>query len=42
MFLERATPTLRLSLDFIRKVYVEPYVSSNEKEGTLTDIIKVY
>jgi len=39
--LKEQLPTLRLLLDFMRKVYVEPCASTNEKEGTFTDIIKL-
>ena len=34
-------PTLKLLLDFMKKVYVKPIVSTNETEGALTDTFKV-
>ncbi|XP_071628262.1 uncharacterized protein [Temnothorax longispinosus] len=39
--LKEQLPTLRLLLDFMRKVYMEPFASTNETEGTPTDIIKL-
>jgi len=39
--LKEQLSTLRLLLDFMRKIYVEPFASTNETEGTLTDIIKL-
>jgi len=39
--LKEQLPTLRLLLDFMQKVYMKPFASTNEKERTLTDIIKV-
>ncbi|XP_012539122.1 uncharacterized protein LOC105838245 [Monomorium pharaonis] len=40
--LKEQLPTLRLLLDFMRKVYLEPFASTkNETEETFTDIIKL-
>lgn len=39
--LKEQLPTLRLLLDFMKKIHVESFASTNETERTLTDIIKV-
>ncbi|KYN30562.1 hypothetical protein ALC56_15258 [Trachymyrmex septentrionalis] len=39
--LKEQLPTLKLLLDFMRKVYVKPIASTNETEGALTDIFKL-
>ncbi|KAL0105801.1 hypothetical protein PUN28_015899 [Cardiocondyla obscurior] len=40
--LKEQLPTLRLLLDFMRKVYVKPSTGTSEEEETLVDIIKLY
>ncbi|XP_020285813.1 uncharacterized protein LOC109855705 isoform X2 [Pseudomyrmex gracilis] len=41
--LKEQLPFLRLLLDFMRKVHVDPYVNTSKtQEKTLTDIIKLY
>lgn len=39
--LKKQLPTLRLLLDFMRKVYIEPFVNKNETEETFMNVIKV-
>ncbi|XP_018372548.1 PREDICTED: uncharacterized protein LOC108767287 isoform X1 [Trachymyrmex cornetzi] len=39
--LKEQLPTLKLLLDFMRKVYVKPITSTNETEGALADIFKL-
>ncbi|XP_011054614.1 PREDICTED: uncharacterized protein LOC105146202 isoform X2 [Acromyrmex echinatior] len=39
--LKEQLPTLKLLLDFMRKVHVESIASTNETEGALTDIFKL-
>ncbi|KYN07534.1 PREDICTED: uncharacterized protein LOC108780814 [Cyphomyrmex costatus] len=39
--LKEQLPTLKLLLDFMRKVYVKPIESTNETEAALTDILKL-